>query len=54
MSSSVKDDSHYPQNLLRVAVAQAEPVAGDIDANVQQAVQLIAQGAIVSSAEHRF
>ncbi|MFZ4831820.1 carbon-nitrogen hydrolase family protein [Rouxiella sp. Mn2063] len=51
MSSRFNDDSLYPQNTLyphntlRVAVAQAEPVAGNIEANVQQAVALIRQGA---------
>ncbi|WP_042959216.1 carbon-nitrogen hydrolase family protein [Erwinia tasmaniensis] len=35
----------WPVNKLKVAVAQAEPVAGDIPANVQQSVSLIERAA---------
>ncbi|MBU2237537.1 MAG: carbon-nitrogen hydrolase family protein, partial [Gammaproteobacteria bacterium] len=35
----------YPDKTLRVAVAQAQPYAGDIRANVRQSVALIRQAA---------
>ncbi len=50
--------NHYPATSLRVAVAQAEPVAGDIVANVGQTVALIrravAQGAKVVLLPEKF